>query len=146
MAATPGSFASLPVDASAVKIQQRKPRFAVLRELQREFLQLRWCAISSRGEQAKFSRTIDTHVVTHALGLRAATDAAGSHGASADSRLNYDNLPSAVISSAFLLSSAFLFADAASCGMLARRRKFRNFGDGMISYDRVNGASRRSSM
>ena len=110
-----------------------KPLFYELRELQREFLLLRWDAICARGDQAHYARSIDTHIVSHATGHK--SNAKNPH----SERLNFDNLPSFVEASSPFMSSTFLFVDAATCGLLGRRRKFSNFGDGMISYDSANG-------
>ena len=125
----------------------RKPQFSELRELQREYLQLRWNAVCARNDQSHYARSIDTLVVSHAMGWgRWAINSLTSGGAqvaagpSAETRLNFENLPSWVDTSMSpFLPSLFLFFDAATCGLLARRRQFTNFADGMISYDADNG-------
>lgn len=112
----------------------RKPIFRQLLELQREYLQLRWDAIKARGEQAFYSKNVDTHVVTYALS-RGATDEE-SH----EVDTTRHNLPAHAASASATLTTGFLFIDAATCGLYSRRRKFTDFGDGMVSYNDVNGA------
>ena len=114
-----------------------KPKQTTLRQLQRDFLQLRWDAIVARGEQASYSPTIDTRVVTNVR-----TDAAKPGRSSDVSRAattvavsGRSHLPSHAKPTSPFISSSFMFFDAASCGLLSRRKRFRNFGDGMISFD-----------
>ena len=108
----------------------QKPSFKELRELQREFLLLRWRSICSRGDQAFYARSIDTHVVSNALGGSdgvAHPSATTRGGDLVDPIGARHSLPSVVDAASPYLSSAFLFADAATCGLLARRRQFTDF-------------------
>lgn len=134
-----------------------KPSFKALRELQREFLLLRWSAICARGDQAFYARSIDTHVVTHALGAEGIPDfgLGERNGTPSDNLGARHSLPSVVEAASPFLPPLFLVLDAASCGLLSRRRRFANFvsessnlpaaiehlcvlqGDGMISYDQA---------
>lgn len=112
----------------------KKPPFASLREFQRQYLQLRWDAICARGDRAFYSRSIDTHVVTYALGPGAGAESLGVEG-SAQADGSRKNPPSNARNVSPILSARFLFFDAATCGLLSRRRKFTDFGDGMLAYN-----------
>lgn len=119
----------------------RKPPYYELRQLQREFLQLRWGAICARNDQSFYSRHVDTRAVTFALGdvpdvlkIPGAPTAVAS-----DSSASRHNIPSYVDPSAPLLTSAFLLLDAATCGLMTRSRQLTDFGDGMLAYDASKG-------
>ena len=120
-----------------------KPPFHELRRLQRDFLQLRWEAICARGDGAFFARHIDTSAVTFALGdIPDALIVPGARPAAlTNTTVSRRNLPSYVDASSPLLSSWFLFLDAATCGLTTRRHQLTDFGDGMISYDSRRGTS-----
>ena len=126
---------------------QQKPLFSHLRELQRQYLLLRWESICARGDQAFYARTIDTHVVTFALGRGLGSEVLGVEGpsVSTDGSAVRSNLPSSARSASPMLSTYFLLMDAASCGLLTQRRRFSNFGDGMISYNESAGKITRST-
>ena len=126
------------MDSVSPRTVHKKPNFAELRELQRSFLQLRWEAICARGDQAFYSRSINTHVVTHALGHIEGAEALGARTTEARTKVRH-NLPSHAAAASPLLSSAFLFVDAVTCCLLTRHRKFSDFGDGMISYNSKQG-------
>ena len=114
-----------------------KPGHAALRRLQREFLQLRWTAIEARGEEGSFSRTINTQIVTNVekeLSNRTGDQTAAATAAS-PVKSSRNHLPSHARPASPLITSWFMFGDAASCGLLSRRRRFRDFGDGMLSYN-----------
>lgn len=113
----------------------RKPHFSELRELQRQYLQLRWDAICARGDQSFYARSINTHVVSSALGHDVGADASG-----ADSSAARHNLPSYADSAAPLITILNLFVDSATCGFRSRKRRFTDFGDGMLSIDAAEGA------
>ena len=110
------------MDAAWSPGQDPKPGSTELRELQRQFLQIRWQAICDRGDQAFYSRTIETAIVANAPGY------VGTASAGARAAKTRHNLPSNAAAATPLLSSAFLFLDAVSCCLLTRRRKFSDFG------------------
>lgn len=120
----------------------RKPPFAQLLELQRKFFALRWKAICDRGDQTFYTRTVDTHVVSFALGHPhdiGAHDVIPAGEVAQPEAAARNNLPSFVEAASPFLSSAFLLIDSATCGALTRHRKFVDFGDGMISYNAKEG-------